>query len=185
MKPNTSELSLPQGYKKLFDINLQKNKKLALTINLAALAIAALMVVPALFFGPVFRLGLGQCAVLLIGMLLYIVLHELVHGLFIKRYTSAKVRYGFTGAYAFAGADAYFYKKPYLIIALAPVIVWGLVLLGLNLALGAAWFWPVYLIQITNISGAVGDFYVTVKLCRMADSILVRDSGVSMKVYGQ
>lgn len=62
------------------------------------------------------------------------------------------MRYGFTGLYAYAGSEAYFTKKRYFIIALAPVAVWGVVLLALCMLVPAPWFWTVYLIQIGNIA---------------------------------
>ena len=85
--------------------------------------------------------------------------------------------------YAYAGSDAYFGKKPYIVIALAPVVVWGVVLLILNLLAGDGWFWVVWLIQVSNLSGAAGDLYVTAKLSKMSADILIQDSGVSMTVY--
>ena len=57
------------------------------------------------------------------------------------------------------------------------------VLLIINLLVPDEWIWIVYLIQITNISGATGDFYVTVKFLKMPEDILVKDKGVSMTVY--
>ena len=67
------------------------------------------------------------------GMVLYIFLHEFVHGIFIKRYSGKKADYGFTGMYAYAGSKPYFNKKSYLVIALAPVVLWGIVLTALLL----------------------------------------------------
>lgn len=68
-------------------------------------------------------------------------------------------------------------------VALAPVVLWGIVLLIINLLVSDEWIWIVYLIQITNISGAAGDFYVTAKFLKMPEDILVKDRGVSMTVY--
>ena len=122
---------------------------------------------------------------LAVGSVAYIVLHELTHAVCMKHYSKEKVRFGFTGMYAFAGSDAYYYKKPYLVIALAPVVVWGIVLLALNLALPIDWFWPVYAIQISNLAGAAGDAYVTWRMWQLPGDVLVRDSGTAMNVYGK
>ena len=51
------------------------------------------------------------------GYAAYVVLHELVHGVCMKYFSGAPVRYGFTGLYAYAGSEAYFTKKRYFIIA--------------------------------------------------------------------
>ncbi len=96
-----------------------------------------------------------------------------------------KVKYGFTGLYAFAGSDDYYGKAAYIFIALAPVVLWGVVLLIANFIVPISWFWAVYLIQITNILGAAGNAYVTVKFASLPKDISVQDSGTAMTVYSK
>lgn len=122
-------------------------------------------------------------AVLCIGVIAYIILHELVHGIAMKICGTKKVRYGFTEIYAFAGSDDYYDKKSYIIIALAPIAVWGIVLAVINIFVPANWFWVVYFIQLTNLSGAAGDLYVAFRFARLPADILVRDHGIGMAVY--
>lgn len=180
---------LPENYKEILAVDLQKNKRLALLVNGLALIISAVMVIIGLIISPLSELYsagpkiLINLPVMLLGLPLYLVLHELVHGIFMYSYSRVKPRYGFTGMYAFAGSDGYFAKLPYIIIALAPVVIWGVVLLILNIVLPPYLFWGVYMIQITNVSGAAGDAYVTAKFSRLPGSILVRDTGVAMTVY--
>lgn len=185
-------LELPQNYRPVLNIDLQKDKKLALLVNGLAIVIAVVLLIPGNMAVPAARLfdvedGMGvyfaRLAVLLVGMVVYMVLHELVHGIFMRHYSHAKVRYGFTGLYAFAGSDAYYAKVPYIVIALAPVVVWGLVLAVLCAVAPAGWFWVAYFIQIINLSGAAADLYVTVKFCTLPKDILVRDTGTAMTVY--
>jgi hypothetical protein len=85
--------------------------------------------------------------------------------------------------YAYAGSDDYYYKWPYITIALAPVVVWGVVLAVINFLVPAPWFWVVYGIQLMNLSGAAGDLYVTAKFSSLPGTILIRDYGVGMHVY--
>ena len=150
------------------------------------------MAVPVAFFIPIttfFDVSAGilpyliKTTFLLVGMIAYIIIHELVHGITMKLFGTKKVKYGFTGLYAFARSDDYYAKKPYIIIALAPVILWGIVLLVLGFVVPQDWFWMVYIIQILNISGAAGDIYVTAKFSKMPSDILVKDVGVGMTVY--
>lgn len=186
--------TLPEGYTEIYSVDLQKNKKMAVTINAIAIAIAAVMVVPALFLVPISTLfdmesGIGayllRFGVLALGSVAYIILHELVHGITMKLFGTKKIKYGFTGMYAFAGSDDYYGKLPYITIALAPIVVWGIVLAVLCLLVPCEWFWVVYFIQITNISGAAGDLFVTARFSRFPADILVRDYGVGMKVYSK
>lgn len=185
---------LPDGYNEIFSINLQKDKKAALKVNGLALGIALILCIVGHFIVPIsalfdFNQGLGiyiiRFLVLLAGVIVYMLLHELVHGITMKHFGAQKIKYGFTGMYAFAGCADFFCKKPYIIIALAPVVVWGLVLLIINCFVSGPWFWVVYFIQVNNISGAAGDIYVTYKFSKMPEDILVRDVGVSMTVYSR
>ncbi len=182
---------LPENYREIMKIDLQKNKKQAITVNVIATGIAVLFAVIGCLIVPIgelfkmeplydYFLRFGAIA---LGSVLYIILHEAVHGIFMKRYCTAKVRYGFTGMYAYAGSDGYYCRREYVIIALAPIVIWGIVLALLNLFTSPAWFWVVYFIQITNLSGAGGDIYVSYLMSRLPKDILVNDTGVSMTVF--
>lgn len=185
-------LSLPDGYHESLRIDLQHDKKLSLLVNGTALFILLVMALTAFYFVPLttlFSMDQGfimyvlRFAVLILGSLAYIVLHELTHGIFIRKFSGQKPNFGFTGLYAYAGSSAYFSKIPYLIIALAPVVIWGVVLLVVNLLVPTGWFYVVYFIQMGNLSGAAGDLYVTLRFSRLPKDILVQDSGISMTVY--
>lgn len=186
--------SLPEGYKEIYSIDLQKNKKMSLIVNALSLFIAAVITVPMIFVVPISTLfnmddGYGPYLIrfgsILALIVLYMVLHEIVHGIAMKMCGTKKVKYGFTGLYAFAGSDDYYDKKSYIFIALAPIVVWGIILGIINLFVPTEWFWVIYLIQITNISGAAGDLFVTVKFSRLPKDILIKDYGVGMHVFSK
>ena len=112
--------SLPEGYREIGSVNLQKEKKTALLINGLALLIAAVMVVVMNFFVPVSSQFQGEKGlldyflkplVLIASLFAYLCLHELVHGIAMKACGTKKVKYGFTGLYAFAASDDYYGKK--------------------------------------------------------------------------
>lgn len=183
---------LPESYQEIYSVNLQKDKKAATVVNAIAVVIAVVMMVAMHFVVPIVYLfdlkgGMGayllRFAVLIVLMVAYMVAHEWIHGVAMKYCGTKKVKYGFTGMYAFAGSDDYYNKKAYLFIALAPIVVWGVVLAIVNVLVPTSWFWIVYMLQICNISGAAGDLYVAVKFSKMPKDILIRDSGVGMTVY--
>lgn len=183
---------LPEDYGEIYSLNLQKDKRTAIIVNLLALAIAAVMAVSMNFFVPVtsvfdMRGGIVRyflrLAALIVLMVLYMVLHELVHGIAMKLCGTKRVKYGFNGLYAFAGSEDYYDKKSYIFIALAPIVLWGTVLAAVNFFVPTEWFWIVYMIQLINISGAAGDLFAAVKFSRMPKDILIQDSGVSMRVF--
>lgn len=183
---------LPENYRQVMKIDLQKDKKAALKVNIGALIIAVILFVPALLIRGIdmgiydetdFRMLIYKCVTLLTGCIIYVFLHEFIHGIFMRMISSVKPFYGFTGMYAYAGSKAYFNRRDYIVIALAPIVILGTVLLVFNMLLPRGWFWPVYFIQITNISGAAGDLYVSSLLGKLKPNILINDVGVSMTVY--
>jgi len=185
---------LPEGYREIYSIDLQKNRKTALLVNLLAVVIAVALAVPAHIVIPLntlFSMEAGmkayliRFAALIILMIVYMILHELVHGIAMRICGTKKIKYGFTGMYAFAGSKDFYDKKTYIFIALAPVVLWGIVLAVINPFVPTQWFWVVYLIQIMNLSGAAGDLFVTVKFSRLSRVILVQDYGVGMTVYSK
>ncbi len=185
---------LPEGYSELLKVDLQNNKKLMIFVNALALLITVLMGVPMHFAVPIttlfsFEKGVLfyflRVIVLFVLTIVYMILHELVHGITMKACGTQKVKYGFTGIYAFAGSSDYYDKRSYILIALAPVVLWGAVLSVILPFVSREWFWVVYFIQIMNISGAAGDFYVTFKFIKLPKDILVSDSGTAMTVYSK
>ncbi len=186
--------TLPDGYKEIYSVDLQKNKKIAIFLNLLAVAIAVALVIPACSIVPISALfdmekGLLSYIIRFVSIIvlavIYMVLHELVHGAAMKICGTEKVKYGFTGLYAFAGSEDYYDKKGYIFIALAPVVLWGIVIAIINPFVGREWFWVVYFIQVMNLSGAAGDLFVTARFLCMPADILVKDSGVGMTVYSK
>lgn len=185
---------LPAGYREIYSVNLQRDKKTALIVNIAALILMVIFVIIGLFIVPISYTFVNDGSIVtvwlktiavLAGMIVYFILHELVHGITMKYYGAKKVKYGFTGLYAFAGCDEYFSKKPYIVIALAPIVVWGVVLAAACCFVPKSWFWAVYFIQVMNLSGAAGDLYVTYKFSKFPKDILIKDTGVEMKVYSE
>lgn len=186
--------TLPEGYREIFSINLQTNKTMAVWLNAASVVIMVVLMIPAVQIVPLSTLfdmseGLLPYALRFValvgGTIAYILLHEAVHGIAMKCCGTKKVKYGFTGLYAYAGSDDYYDKKSYIAIALAPIAVWGVVIAVINLLVPTSWFWVVYFWQLMNLSGAVGDLYVTFKFARMPKDILVTDCGVGMTVYSK
>lgn len=189
-----SGINLPKGYSEIRKIDLMNNKREALLVNGFSLIIFCIMLAIGMIFVPLdmfFKIIMNKnselFALLLIipAIVLYAVTHEIIHGIFIKKYSGIKAKYGFNGVYAYAGSEAVFNKKQYIIIALSPLIIWGLILVILNIIVPKEWFWFIYLIQITNISGAAGDLYILMIIRKLSYDILIQDSGLSMKVYSK
>ena len=182
--------TLPQGYVPFASIDLLRNKKQFWIVNGLSIALCVLMLIPpflwgySLFFGGDGSLSASflRLGAALVGLLAYIALHELTHGVVMKA-CGASVRYGYKVVYAYAGSDAYFTRSAYFVIALAPVVLWGIVFAVLTACLPEHWFWVGWLWQLMNVSGAAGDFYCSIRILRAPRDTLVQDAGTAMTFY--
>ena len=189
--------SLPSGYAEILKLDLQKNKRDAIIVNVLAAVLALICVVAMHFFVPVTQIFRSRdqndagayfikLAVLIAAYVLYIILHELTHAAVMRFFGAKKVRFGFTGMYAYAGSEEdYFDRFSYRLVAAAPLVVWGIVFLVLQCAVPVTWFWVIGMLQIGNVSGAAGDIYVIWRVSHLRDTILVRDTGLEMTIYDQ
>ena len=181
------------GYKECTKIDLVKNKKEALLVNIYGIIIMVVMAVfiPLLIMGGIIEFNLETTfplffIVLLISLILYIPLHEIVHGIVLKKYTDEKLSFGWKLVYAYCGSkEAVVDRKEYYAVALAPLFVFSVVfisLMVLNPSLSFVW----YVMEIMNVSGSVGDIYVSIKLRKeKSRDILITDSGTDMSFWSR
>ena len=181
------------GYKECTKIDLVKNKKEALLVNIYGIIIMVVMAVfiPLLIMGGIIEFNLETTfplffIVLIISLILYIPLHEIVHGIVLKKYTDEKLSFGWKLVYAYCGSkEAVVDRKEYYAVALAPLFVFSVVfisLMVLNPSLSLVW----YVMEIMNVSGSVGDIYVSIKLRKeKSRDILITDSGTDMSFWSR
>ena len=180
---------LPADYRVRLQLNIQTNKNLKYGIPIWGVMILLIMgyhgnqIQP---FSRYLRGNLHQIAYVFLGIILYMVLHELMHGIFMWIFGRERAHFGLKGPFSYARSDLYFGKLEYQIIALAPSLIWGIVLTILcTYFLHTDWFWTFYIIQIVNITGAVSDLYVVFRFLKLPATALVQDSGTSIVVYGK
>lgn len=186
--------SLPEGMVVRDEINLQKDRRTALVVNAAALVVMIAMGFGMNFVIPVSEMfgveegltsSLVHALALLASYIAYIVLHELTHAAVMRLFGAGKLCFGFTGLYAYAGSrEDYFDKSSYRLIALAPLVVWGLILGLIQSLVDRSWVWVVWFLQMGNVSGAAGDVYVTLRLMRQPRDVWIQDTGFAMTVWG-
>lgn len=183
-------LKLPEDYKEVLSVDLANDKKTWALLNGSHI----LILITGLFMGHklfpdiiTIRTILNQNYFLfMIANFIQIGIHELIHGLFIKITSGFKVDYGFSLSYAFAGNKlAYFDKKSYLVIAMSPAILIGSFIHILLMTLPDSYFLFFFMLQLLNIGGGVGDYYVSYLTLKMPDNTLVNDSGTIMTFYSK
>ena len=188
MEGKNYELELPAGYENVLTIDAT-NKKLSLRLNLLGLIplIACLLlawhVVP-----KDFDESFGSKALIYLGaMLLYIVLHELVHGIAYRALTHRKLTFGMKLTCAYCGVpDIYCYRRTALISLLAPFTVFTVVFAALALCLNDAVLRAFSIVLLgQHLAGCSGDLYNTwLYLTRFRDPMtLMRDTGPVQSFY--
>ncbi len=180
---------LPEGYKEIRKVDLAEDKKTFFIINIFSFIIFIAMVVLCAINKPIsFTVDSEFLYLLILTVFLYIIyiiLHEAIHEYFMNKFSGIKAYFGHTRFCVYAGSDAYFNKKHYIIISLAPVVILGTVLFIMNAIVPQRYFWIIYFVQIGNLTGAVGDLYVTYLMSKMPDDTLTQDIGVSMTMHSK
>jgi hypothetical protein len=190
----------PDAYQLIGSLDLSKDKRLALIINIAGTVL--LFLFAALFagwvvyirpnYGNVFNLtisSLGDLLKIILTLLVITVImvtaHEGLHGLFFWVYTRQRPAFGFRGYYAFASAPRWYIpRNPYLVICLAPFVVITAVGLGLIAFVPEAWIAPLVLLLSLNAAGAIGDLMVAFWILGKPSWFLIQDFGDGVKLYG-
>lgn len=190
---------LPENYKEVFHVDA-KSKKVGFALTIASLVItvASLLVIGLLsgfssLLSELTNSSKGELLVpylvLLAGLFLYIVLHELVHGAAYKALTHQKLTFGVTLTVAFCGVpDIYTSRKTALIALTAPLVVFSIVLLALMVyfkAVSQVYFAVFSILFSIHLGGCVGDIYMTLLLATRFRNpeLLMRDTGPAQTLY--
>ena len=166
------EKELPLNYKEVKHIDATE-KKFGIIMNVVAFVVLVIVMaiswlVLKIRYDRISSTLIESFIVLLllcIVLPLYIVLHELVHGLCYKLLTKEKLTFGLSWSCAFCGVpNLYTYKKTALISLLAPFITFTVILVPVTIAL--YFVSPVYFLAASfalglHLGGCSGDLYVT------------------------
>ena len=188
---------LPEGYREEKVIDA-KSGKTAFVLTLLSFVLTAMPLVPVLILSGGIRnmvesygrpSAMLAVAVLLVGMVSYIVLHELVHGAVYKALTHRKLTFGFTLTVAFCGVpDIYTSRRTALEATAAPFVVFTLVLLPLTLVMynvSRLYFLVSGFLFSLHFGGCVGDLYLIILLLFRYRNprTLMNDTGPRQTIY--
>ena len=189
--------TLPEGYEEVKVVDAKEKKTSVLFVVFSAVLTIIILVPVFLTFGGLGFLHeeygrarmLAADGVFLVSMVLYIVLHELVHGAAYKALMHQKLTFGFTLTVAFCGVpDVYTSRKTALIALLAPFVTFSVILIPLTI-----WFYSFnrlyYLLSgilfAIHFGGCIGDLYMTyLLLFKFKDPrTLMNDTGPKQTIY--
>lgn len=178
--------SLPSNYKKYQTKDLKNDKKTALLIQGIFLIIAGLMV----FIAYIFKLPIKSDLPLILKIIItialiffYTIVHELTHGIFIQLISKQKPSYGFNFPYLITGSNYYYNKQSFIIILLAPVLIWGIILVSALIFIPGSLFLSVYIVTGLNFAGSSGDYLQAYIIKRLPKDILIKDNGKTTTYY--
>ena len=184
---NTSTQTLPDGYVQSDEINLKKDMRLAILLNIGAFIIFIPMFYLLSGFMAVVRPDITNFSVTItiekvlgaIGLVvLVLIIHEIIHGLFFWIFSHGRPVFALRPLYAYAGAPTWFFpKRQYAITALGPLIIIGAVGLLLLLLAPISWMPMIALLVALNTGGAIGDVFVFFRLLKCSPTSFANDTG--------
>lgn len=185
--------SLPDGYEQTDYVNLYTDRPRYRKLNFASFLIGA----AAIAVGWLWQGFDALLALLFVGFDAYflwllilaacvlacLTLHELLHGLFFRLISGLRPRYARKGVLLFTGSEAYFSRRDYVVIILAPAAIFALAFALLSVFLQNEWFWLAIALQAVNLGGSVGDYYKAFRALRQPKNALFWETGVSLTIY--
>lgn len=181
----------PENYTRQTQLDLS-SKRAALLLNLGAVILTLGMVlafnhVMSLLRPGVCFLSITRLPLMLLGFVVVIILHELIHGLFFWIFTRQRPVFAFKGSYAFAAApDWYLPRDQFVIVGLAPLVLISLAaaLIFAIFSLNATTYF-IMLSGILNAASSFGDLVTVIWVQRRSPEALVRDQGDRFLVLEQ
>ena len=184
---DNSTQTLPAGYVQSGEINLKKDKRLMILLNIVALTVFILMfyLLPAItmFVRPeITNFSVTITIELLLGVLgltvMVLITHEIIHGFFFWIFSHSRPVFALRPLYAYAGAPTWFFpKRQYAITALGPLVIIGVVGLLIMLVAPVGWVVLTAFLVALNTGGAVGDLFVFIRLLKCSPTSFTKDTG--------
>lgn len=177
---------LPVHYRVHTRVDLRADRTAAVLVQVVFVLVAGTMIGGALAFG--FPFGNGGHTGVLVGVtvvacVLYMVLHEVTHGVVMWWWSRTRPRYAVRFPFLTTGSEAYFTRTAAIVVALAPTVVWGVVLIGMLLVLPAAVLVPVYVVTVLNFAGSAGDYLQAYVFGTLPAAALIQDDGTHTTVF--
>lgn len=162
-----------------FSVN---DKKPQTVLSVIFLLIAGLGV-GVIFLTKVYENNTVPVWVIILSVIGFIVIHELTHIIFMSIFSKGKVHVSIKFPTIAVGSNAYFSKKQYIVIALAPFFVLGITSLICLLLLPYKLLFS--LLLILNFATASGDYILTYYAFKQKKNIYFVDTAEKTMLYSQ
>jgi membrane protein YdbS with pleckstrin-like domain len=195
-KPNLIALpgEVPSNHKEVLYWRISHQGFSVVAMNLLAFPLVFVFSIGFYFFVEIFgtppEIGISELnqelLILLIGILLVLVLHELAHGIAMQTF-GARPKYGFMwkALMFYATAPGYaFRRNQYIIVGLAPLVSLSvLACCGILLLSGTQLVWILAFCGAINGAGAIGDLWIIGTVLRYPKCAYIIDERDGMRIF--
>lgn len=190
---------LPQGYREVMVVDAKDNKKVAVAFTVFSFVLGAIAFIPILLnLNGSFRSVINgensktvfiTYLVAVAAFIIYLILHELVHGAAYKALTHQKLTFGLTLTVAFCGVpDVYTSRRTALIALAAPFVTFTVIFIPLIIWLHSVnqlFYLFAGILFALHFGGCIGDLYMMyILLFKYKDPrTLMNDTGPKQTIY--
>ena len=185
-KMNENTLSLPPHYHIERTINLAQDKHLNVLIQSCFVLITGILIGFALWADLPLSNSLNPLFSFLITVglvLVYMALHEAMHAVFIKIFSDSRPVFRIRFPFLSVGSEAYFNRRSFIIIALAPATIWGVVLISLLVVVTNFLFLSVFILVVVNFAGSAGNYVQAYIALTSSANTLFQDNGKATALF--
>lgn len=179
-------VDLPGEYTQSQKLDLGADQKINAGIQVSAVLIAGLAVGLVLWLDLPVRSSWSNWILIPVTVVLcviYMVIHELTHGVAIRILSGVKPTYRVRVPFLTTGSDAYLTKNDAIVTALAPVLIWGLVLMGLLVLLPNDFLLSIYIVTALNFASSTGDYFQAGVFAKLPSGALIQDTGEETRLF--
>ena len=182
LKLNTSEEIMDKNFKKIGTINY-KNGKYANVFMFGNCIFFVLIGIVFIILNNSVENNTIKSQWFLLGCILYIILHEITHLIFMKIFSKEKINISIKFPTISVGSNAKYSKKQFSIIALAPVIILGIILILLILFSSKDYTFLWSILLTLNFAGSGGDFLQFLKISKYPTNTYFQDTSNETIVF--
>ena len=182
LKLNTSEEIMVKNFKKIGTINY-KNGKYANVFMIGNFIFFVLIGIVFIILNNSVENNTIKSQWFLLGCILYIILHEITHLIFMKIFSKEKINISIKFPTISVGSNAKYSKKQFSIIALAPVIILGIILILLILFSSKDYTFLWSILLTLNFAGSGGDFLQFLKISKYPTNTYFQDTSNETIVF--
>lgn len=177
---------LPPAYQEQRTVDVKTDRRFAVAIQglfvlVALVATAAALVLDLSLASS--RSPVVIIPVTLLACLVYMAVHELTHGVVLQLLTKVQPSYTVRFPFLTTGNHAYLTRRSAVIVALAPSVIWGVVLLIALLTLPADYRLTTYILLALNFAGSSGDWVEVYVIAWQQHDALVQDDGDKIHIF--